>query len=167
MWRYYELLTDVSVSEIERLKSDAAAGRAHPMQLKKDLARKIVTDFHSTDAAQRAEEDWAKQFQKDEVPEDVESVTVPLSRIEYELNDDSPVPGMSFGPAQYWIKVDRLLVESGLAKSGTEAARKIKEQAVRIADSVVPGPRMCFSQKPTVLLVRVGRRLKRVVISGG
>ena len=44
----------------------------HPMQAKKDLARRIVADFHSADAATKAAEDWAKQFQKDEVPEDAE-----------------------------------------------------------------------------------------------
>jgi tyrosyl-tRNA synthetase len=166
MWRYYELLTDVSAQEIEGMKSDATAGRAHPMKLKKDLARKIVSDFHSAQAAQQAEEDWAKQFQRDEVPEDVERVTVPFSRIEYELAEDLDAAVGSFGDTQYWIKVDRLLVESGLARSGAEANRKIKEQAVRIADHVVPGPRMPFRERPTELLVRVGRRLRRVVING-
>jgi tyrosyl-tRNA synthetase len=47
---------------------------SHPMEAKKELARRIVTDFHSADAAAKASEDWAKQFQKDAVPEDVEVV---------------------------------------------------------------------------------------------
>ena len=164
MWRYYELLTDVSAEQIEEMKSDAAAGRAHPMTLKKELARTIVKDFHSPDAAQRAEEDWAKQFQRDEVPLELELVTVPFSKIEYSPAEEIDAAVGSFGKAQYWIKVDRLLVESGLAQSGAEATRKIKEQAVRIADLVVPGPRMAFQNKPTELVVRVGRRLKRVAI---
>src|SRR5499425_295768 len=45
MWRYYELLTDVAVSDIERMKRND-----HPMQAKKELARKIVGDFHSSEA---------------------------------------------------------------------------------------------------------------------
>ena len=69
MWRYYELLTDVQLPEIEKMKRES-----HPMQAKKDLARRIVTDFHSAEAAEKAAEDWAKQFQKDEVPEDVEEM---------------------------------------------------------------------------------------------
>src|SRR6266702_4445232 len=69
MWRYYELLTDVQVADIAKMKSEA-----HPMQAKKDLARRIVADFHSAEAAANAGEDWAKQFQKDEVPADVEEV---------------------------------------------------------------------------------------------
>src|SRR5690348_8978520 len=67
MWRYYELLTDVQMSEIERMKHEA-----HPMQAKKDLAARIVKDFNSADAATGAADDWAKQFQKGGVPEDVE-----------------------------------------------------------------------------------------------
>ena len=58
-----------SLPEIEKMKREA-----HPMEAKKDLARRIVTDFHSADAAAKAAEDWAKQFQKDEIPQDVEEV---------------------------------------------------------------------------------------------
>src|SRR6266568_523798 len=76
MWRYYELLTDVQMVEIERMKREA-----HPMQAKKDLAARIVKDFHSEDAAAKASEDWAKQFQKDEVPEDVEEVSASIEEI--------------------------------------------------------------------------------------
>src|SRR6201994_711907 len=67
MWRYYELLTDVQLSEIEKMKSES-----HPMESKKDLARRIVGDFHSAESAGKAGEDWAKQFQKDEVPKDLD-----------------------------------------------------------------------------------------------
>src|SRR5947199_1415334 len=67
MWRYYELLTDVQMSEIERMKRVA-----HPMQPKKVLAARIVKDFHSADTATKAADDWAKQFQKDEVPEQLD-----------------------------------------------------------------------------------------------
>src|SRR3954470_5074490 len=62
MWRYWTLLTDMRTDEIEQLKSKIVAGSAHPMQIKKDLARRIVADFHSAQAAREAEEDWAKQF---------------------------------------------------------------------------------------------------------
>src|SRR4051812_17604896 len=67
MWRYYELLTDVQVAEIEKLKLES-----HPMESKKDLARRVISDFHSAEAAAKAAEDWAKQFQKGGVPDEVE-----------------------------------------------------------------------------------------------
>src|SRR6202041_2028158 len=76
MWRYYELLTDVQVAEIEKIKYET-----HPMQAKKDLARRIVGDFHSAEAAAKAAEDWGKQFQKDQVPDVMEHFTVPISKI--------------------------------------------------------------------------------------
>src|SRR5690348_3214055 len=79
MWRYYELLTDVQVAEIEKMKREA-----HPMQAKKDLARRIVADFHSADAAAKAGEDWAKQFQKGGVPEDIDSVNIRLADVQVE-----------------------------------------------------------------------------------
>src|SRR5438270_5855727 len=72
MWRYYELLTDVQIPEIERMKREA-----HPMEAKKDHAARIVQDFHSADAAAKAGEDWAKQFQKDQTPDSVDEVSVP------------------------------------------------------------------------------------------
>src|SRR6478752_4684227 len=77
MWRYYELLTDVQVSDIEKMKHEA-----HPMHAKKDLARRIVADFHSAEAATKAGEDWAKQFQKGDTPDEIERVAVSLKNIE-------------------------------------------------------------------------------------
>src|SRR5437588_6121642 len=102
MWRYYELLTDVKVPEIEQMKADAAAGRQHPMQLKKALARRIVQDFHSEQAAKAADENWAKQFQKDEVPENIESQTVAMNNIIAEAGD-----AVNGNPV---IRVDKLVV---------------------------------------------------------
>src|SRR4030088_51738 len=51
MWRYYELLTDMQVADIEKMKCEA-----HPMQAKKDLAKRIVADFHSAEAGVKAGE---------------------------------------------------------------------------------------------------------------
>ncbi|HYX54189.1 MAG TPA: tyrosine--tRNA ligase, partial [Candidatus Limnocylindrales bacterium] len=73
MWRYYELLTDVKQAEIEQMKSSM-----HPMEAKKNLAAQIVKDFHGEQAATHAAESWAKQFQKDEVPQDVETQEIRL-----------------------------------------------------------------------------------------
>src|SRR5881296_2541347 len=76
MWRYYELLTDVQMSEIEQMKREA-----HPMQAKKDLAARIVKDFHSAEASAKAAEDWAKQFQKNEAPESAEEASVSAAAV--------------------------------------------------------------------------------------
>jgi len=150
MWRYYELLTDVQVTEIEKMKREA-----HPMQAKKDLARRIVADFHSADAAAKAGEDWAKQFQKDGVPESVETVTVKLDEVK----------GGAISSGNQWqINLDKLLHKSGFAGSVTEAKRKREQGSVRVAGEikkdiwlgiVCPGPS---------LDVRVGRTVKLIQI---
>jgi len=147
MWRYYELLTDVQMAEIERIKREA-----HPMQAKKDLAARIIKDFHSAEAATRAAEDWAKQFQKDEVPETVEEVVVPAASVAVESKGSSSNGG---------IRVDKLLKEAGLASSRTEAERKIKEGAVSVNGATVSSPTL-DTNGVAALLVRVGKRVKRV-----
>jgi tyrosyl-tRNA synthetase len=147
MWRYYELLTDLQLSEIEKIK-----GEAHPMEAKKDLARRIVTDFHSADTAKQAAEDWAKQFQKDETPENIESVSVSYPEV--------AAPGRD-GHA---VKLDKLLARCGLADSVSDASRKVKQKAVRI-DGEVKTELVLPVQLPAELLVRVGRNIRKVAIS--
>jgi len=152
MWRYYELLTDVQIAEIERMKRDV-----HPMQAKKDLAARIVKDFHSPDAAAKAGEDWAKQFQKDETPESVDEVSVPKSSILAEIKDGDA----SLSNGSCAVRIDKLLKEAGLASSRTEAERKIKEGAVAINGDIVTSPVITISANGGIL-VRVGKRVKRV-----
>ncbi|OLB22092.1 MAG: tyrosine--tRNA ligase [Acidobacteriales bacterium 13_2_20CM_55_8] len=158
MWRYYELLTDVQLPEIEKMKRES-----HPMTAKKDLARRIVADFHSADAAAKAADDWAKQFQKDEVPTSVEQVSVKFGDIEWSTNEDSTAVVSRAG--QLGIKLDRLLVKCGLADSATDATRKLKEGAVRVRDSVEHSPRIYVTELPATLALRVGKRLKVAVIN--
>jgi len=136
MWRYYELLTDVQLADIEKMKREL-----HPMQAKKDLARRIVSDFHSAEAAGKASEDWAQQFQKDEVPEDIEETAI-----------EAP---------ENRLRIDKLLARTGLAGSVTDAGRMVKQGAVRVNGAVVSDPTtvLDISKTPTL---QVGRKLKRI-----
>jgi len=176
MWRYYELLTDVSSAEIEKMKGDAAAGRAHPMTLKKELAQRIVADFHSLDAGEKAAGEWGKQFQKRELPDSAERIAVrlekvvvdgvtdfdnqdryfPLHKFQTELN--SPDANLRA------VRLDKLLVEAGLTDSRTEADRKIKAKAVRVLDKVVPLPIITVFV-PSDLVTALGRKIKIISIS--
>jgi tyrosyl-tRNA synthetase len=152
MWRYWELLTDASMAEIERMQKDVVSGAAHPMQVKKELARRIVGDFHSAAAAQQAEEDWAKQFQKDETPEHVEHVSVPFADIAAASTDGAK------------IKIDKLLAKCGLAESVSDGSRKIKQKSVRI-DGELTTDLVRPVKLPAEFTVRVGRAMRRVSIS--
>jgi tyrosyl-tRNA synthetase len=147
MWRYYELLTDVSTGQIAQMKADAASGTAHPMSLKKELARSIVADFHAPEAATKAGEDWAKQFQKDEVPQEIETVSVPFAEFANREGDG--------------VRLAKILVKIGFAASTSEADRKIKEGAVHVDGEKVITPVVKASAGAT-LTVRLGRKIKRV-----
>jgi tyrosyl-tRNA synthetase len=172
MWRYYELLTDVSLSDIEKMKRDVAASAAHPMALKKDLARRIVTDFHSPDAGTKAGEDWAKQFQRDQVPESLEEVRVSVAKIRIaDLSPDQGEGGAaqkisadSAEPDRFFVRADKLIREAALVASTTEAGRKIKESAVSV-DGVVLNQLVIVVSARKPLNVRVGRKIKKVVLA--
>ncbi len=156
MWRYYEVLTDVTTCEIEQMKADAASGRQHPMALKKALARRIVQDFHSPQAAQDAEANWSKQFQRDEVPENVET---------QEISAKDVIAGEDL---QAWnlptvVRMDKLVLAAGLADSATDAQRKRKQRAVRINDDVQEEP---ISSVPREFVLKVGKRMKRIKLTG-
>jgi tyrosyl-tRNA synthetase len=154
MWRYYELLTDVQIADIEKMKRET-----HPMQAKKDLAARIVADFHSAEAAAKAGEDWAKQFQKDEVPEDVEEVFVTLAEV------GGQVVRTDRGN-EATVRADRILLRSGLATSATDATRKLKQGSVRVDGHVQKEPYFSWRADPPMRLpLRVGRRLRVVIVS--
>ena len=157
MWRYYELLTDVTTADIDKTKADVSAGQAHPMNVKKELARRIVSDFHSPDAATKAAEDWAKQFQKDEVPDLVEEVAVSYGDVQW--------TGAEAADGKLWIRLDRLLVKVGLADSATDAARKLKQNSVRVEDKVEGAPHIAVLGLPAKLRLRVGRKIKAALIT--
>ncbi len=172
MWRYYELLTDVSIEQIAAMKVDAAGGKAHPMALKKELARVIVADFHSAEAAGKAAEDWARQFQRNQVPEDVEEIPIkfedvlpmPISEIEWTMGGELGVRTISIGKSYRGIRLDRLLIKCGLAESGSDASRKIKQGAVKVNGGVEENIYIQLISLPTRLSLRVGKRVKVAVI---
>jgi tyrosyl-tRNA synthetase len=148
MWRYWTLLTDLRQSEIDQMQADVASGKLHPMEAKKRLARTIVAGFHAEDAAKAADENWAKQFQKRELPEDLEEVRVRLSDV---------------GPATP-LRIDKLLVRLQLAESNTDALRKLKQGSVHIDGELVEKTHVPLAALPARLAIRVGKRAKIAVI---
>jgi tyrosyl-tRNA synthetase len=109
MFRYYELLTDLSVDEINQLREGVASGALHPRQVKLELAKRIVSDFHSPEAAEKA----AAQFEE-------------------VLSEGRGAETGARIAITDW-RINRMLVESGLAPSIKEADRLVKQGAVTIA----------------------------------
>ena len=115
MCRYYELLTDMTVAEINALRDKISNGKYHPMQAKADLAARIVTDFHSVGEARKAREVFRRVVQQGQIPENIQTF---------------PLPEAMRGETT--IRIDKLLREIGLSSSGGEANRKLREGAVSI-----------------------------------
>jgi tyrosyl-tRNA synthetase len=136
MWRYYELLTDVQLADIEKMQREM-----HPMQAKKELARRVVTDFHSAEAAAKASEDWGKQFQKGVTPDEVEEISV--------------------STPESHARLDKLLALAGLADSVSDAGRKIKQKSVKVNGEPQMESTMQIELSQPVT-IQVGRKIKRI-----
>jgi tyrosyl-tRNA synthetase len=107
MWRYYELLTDLTLDEISVLRE----GERNPRDVKVELAKRIIADFHSEAEAAQAEDNFNRVFKRKEIPDEI-------ATYEVESNDVWPLPN--------------LLFKSGLATSVSEARRLIEQGGVRI-----------------------------------
>jgi len=144
MYRYYELLTDRSMAEIDNLRARVGRGEVHPMQAKADLARLIVTDFHSAAEAARAEEEFNRVVRRKEIPADIQTAALP--------------DGVRTAAG---IRVDKLLAKIGLADSVTDAARKIKAGAVEINGQRVHD--LTMADGAAEWIIQSGKNWRRVV----
>jgi tyrosyl-tRNA synthetase len=144
MYRYYELVTDLSVAEIARLRARVTAGELHPMEAKIALAKSIVKDFHSAADAERGAGEFTRVVRHGEVPADVQTV---------ELPEGVRVPE--------GIRIDKLIAKTGLVPSVTEAVRKIKAGAVQVNGSRVE--ELLLREAKGELIIQVGKGWRRVV----
>jgi tyrosyl-tRNA synthetase len=151
MFKYYVFLTDLRQSEVDALEAEVAAGKLHPMEAKKRLARTITAGFHGEAAAQTADENWAKMFQQKETAEDLEEVAIAYADVA--------------GPEPNQIRLPKLLVQLGLAASGAEANRKLAEKAVKLDSELATNALIPLSAVPARIVVRLGKRAKVAVIS--
>lgn len=76
MFRYYELLSDMSLQDIEKMKKDIETGDFHPMTAKKNLAKEIVARYHGTKAGTEAEEEFVRVFSNKNIPTDIEEYKI-------------------------------------------------------------------------------------------
>jgi tyrosyl-tRNA synthetase len=139
MWRYYELLTDLPVADIARMRDRAGSGEANPRDFKVALARRVISDFHSTEAATAAEEEFVRRFRNKEVPDEVEI-------IEVETESGS-------------LPLARLLAKTGLASSVAEGRRLVEQGGVRIGSVKQSDPNAVLGARSgDEVLIQVGKR---------
>lgn len=112
MWRYYELLTDLTITEVAHLKAEVEKGTRHPRDVKSELAKKLVADFHSAAAAHYAEEEFTRRFREHQAPTEIETRVLTLS--------------------ESTVKLLELLVQTELSPSKAEARRLIAQGGVKL-----------------------------------
>jgi tyrosyl-tRNA synthetase len=133
MWKYYELLTDIPVSEINQMRSSIGPMANNPMIFKMDLARRIVSDFHSPEKAADAAEKWQNQVQRGQVPDDIKYVIIPFGVVAATAQEESGTQmTVQRDPAKKPIRLAKLLKECGLVPSINYGRMKIEEGAVSI-----------------------------------
>lgn len=115
MWNYWELLTDLTMEEISKLKQDTQVGKLHPMEVKKQLGMYIVERFHGKEASIRAREHFEKVHSKKEVPDDIPVVSIKSLN----LNSSN-------------VELFELVHLLNLVPTKSEAKRLIKQGGVKI-----------------------------------
>ena len=137
MFRYYELLSDLSATEIEILAKDMQEGKMHPKEVKKKLARELTSRFYGKEGSVSAEKSFEQVFKHHGIPENIPELI--LQKTDGEI----------------WLP--KLLVEANLTKSTSEARRLIKQQAVTLDGEKILDSE--FSVQPDQdVLIKVGKR---------
>jgi len=137
MWRYYELVSLRPAGDIEKLKTDAAAG-ANPRDIKLSLASEIVGRFHGAAAATAAQSDFIARFQRGDLPKDLPLTTVRVA-----------------GPSE---KLANILKEAQLSASSSAAYRDIEAGAVRIGGERVTDKNKVLPADGAEMILQVGKR---------
>ncbi len=152
MWRYWELLTDLSLEEISALR------RAHPMETKLSLAHRIVADFHSAAAADAAREEFERVVRRQELPTD--TLKVPFPSVD-------ALPGYTQTGADIGgVKIDKLLAAIGMAESVSDVRRKREAGSVYVNGELIQSPLIGLEGRfrSHVLIIQVGKQSRHIVI---
>jgi tyrosyl-tRNA synthetase len=112
MIRYYELLSDLSLADLEKLKQGLKDRSVHPMEAKKQLGREIVARYHGAAVAQAAEEHFVSRFRDNQQPEEM---------TEFALAADGDK-----------VLLCKLLATVGVVPSNSEGRRAIKQGGVKV-----------------------------------
>lgn len=135
--KYFTLVTDYSLAQLQEVKRRLNDGQTNPMVLKKELARTIIKMYHSESAARQAEQNFEQIFSKKEIPDDIEEIIIPSS--------DLPKP------------LVKLLTECGAVSSNGEARRLIQQGGVRINNEKINDINYSF-QNQGEYITKVGKR---------
>lgn len=141
MLKYYELVTDLTLDDLEKLKKGLADQSIHPRDAKMNLAYSLVAKYAGEDAAREAQDNFVKIFQANQLPSDIEEIAV-----NHESLDEN---------GEIWVA--KLLAELGLVKSNGEGRRMVEQGAVRINEEKIEDASMNVKVESGMIL-QVGKR---------
>ena len=139
MFRYFELLSDKSMNEVNRLRQNMEEGSLHPKQIKEELAFELTSRFHDTETAKKAKLEFDKVFSEQGIPEDMPEI---------EVDPENPLP------------IGDLITQSGITDSKSEAKRLCKQGAVSLQGSKVQDPNYILPAGEHILKVGKKKFLK-------
>ena len=142
MIRYYELLSDISMSEIKKMRKKLKADTVNPKKCKVKLAKEIVARFYSTDEANNAEKEFENIFKKKELPHEM------------------PQFNVKWNNEKMWVC--HLIKEIGFSKSSSEAVRLIRQGAVSINGEKITDSDLQMEKKDTFILKIGKKRFARI-----
>jgi tyrosyl-tRNA synthetase len=137
MLRYYELVSAVSLPELEGLKTDIASGALHPMEAKKRLAEELADRFCGTGEGAKARIEFERVFSKRDLPDDIPSVEVAWE-------GDT-------------MKLVKIMAQAKVASSNSEARRLIQQGGVEVDQKPVKDDQAELSASAPFIL-RVGKK---------
>ena len=143
MWRWFDLLSFKTTDEIKELKADQTNGR-NPRDIKIDLAKELISRFHDEESADLAETNFINQFQKKNIPDDLEEVSLVLS--------EGSIP------------LANLLKDCEMTSSTSEAIRMIKQGAVRIDEKKITDTKYKISSGSSAVYQVGKRKFKKITL---
>ncbi len=133
MWRYYELLSSLSLEEIATCKEDVTSGKLHPKLAKENLALELVARYHNKEKAEKAKIEFNNVHKKNELPSDIKEFTV---------------------EGTIWIA--KALVECSISPSTSQSRRDIKQGAVKVNQVKISDEQLQLDRGEYIL--QVGKR---------
>ncbi|MDC1475569.1 tyrosine--tRNA ligase [Gammaproteobacteria bacterium] len=143
MWRWFDLLSFKSSEDIQLLKAQQADGM-NPRDIKIALAKELIARFHDGQAAEEAELNFINQFQKKNIPDDIEELVLSWPE------DSIPLPN--------------LLKDAGMTESTSEAMRMIKQGGVRINEEKITDPKHSVPKNSSAIYQVGKRKFKKITL---
>ena len=143
MWRWFDLLSFKTTDEINNLKADQTNGK-NPRDIKIELAKELISRFHDEESADLAETNFINQFQKKNIPDDIEEISLVLS--------EGSIP------------LANLLKDCEMTSSTSEAIRMIKQGAVRIDEKKITDTKYKISSGSSAVYQVGKRKFKKITL---